>query len=214
MLFYNNYYLFPFITLNKCNKILCVMKKNILFIFDCFGVLVNEIAPIWFNKYFKKEKANELKHYYFKKADIGDLTILETLKQISLDLNFDYLDLVNEWCSLISINKELLDYLNDIKDNFYLAILSNAPRGLFEIVFKNYDINSIFDKVFISGENKMVKPDYKFYSLCIDSFNVSFDDIYMIDDNENNFSQIKDKGIKTILYKNNSQIKHLFDKNF
>lgn len=190
------------------------MKKNILFIFDCFGVLVNEIAPIWFNKYFNKEKANELKQYYFKKADIGDLTFLETLKQISLDLNFNYLDLVNEWCSLISINKELLDYLNDIKDNFYLAILSNAPRGLFEIVFKNYDINSIFDQIFISGENKMVKPDYKFYNLCIDSFNVSFDDIYMIDDNENNFSQIKDKGIKTILYENNSQIKHLFDKNF
>jgi hypothetical protein len=48
--------------------------KNKLVIFDCFGVIFDEIAPVFFRRHFDEETAKVLKDKYFIPADMGEIT--------------------------------------------------------------------------------------------------------------------------------------------
>ena len=174
------------------------MKK--LFIFDCFGVICGEIAPIWFANRYGEEKAAELKPKYFKGADLGEKTLAELFDVLSKDLGIDIKDIVREWQDLIIIDKDMMNFIEHLKKTESVALLSNAPEGLIEWVFDGYEMKKYFDRVFISGECKIAKPDKNFYRMCVDSFDDKFDKIYMIDDNISNLNGLEEIGITPILY--------------
>ena len=125
---------------------------------------------------------------------------------MSNDLGFTYDEIYNDFKSSISTNYELFDYILKLKKNNKVALLSNAVIGLFEMFYKDLDLNKYFDKVFISAYHKMQKPDFKFYNLCVDSFNQKFDEIYMIDDNIKNIKDLDKIGIKGIQYFDNKKL--------
>ena len=175
------------------------MKK--LYIFDCFGVICGEIAPIWFANRYGEEQANILKPKYFKGADLGEKNISELFDTMSLELDIKVEDIIKEWQDLIVIDKKVLDLIVELKKDDRVAMLSNAPEGLMAWVFEGYDMNKYFDRIFISGEYKIAKPDRRFYQMCVDSFEEKFDKIYMIDDNEVNLKGLDQIGITPVLYK-------------
>ena len=185
------------------------MKK--LYIFDCFGVLVSEIAPRWFAGRFEPDKANELKNYYFRDADSGKVNIHEVLCQISRDLNIDHDILLQEWNELIQINRALFEYAKGLRKTARVALLSNAPVGLVDKILKDNNLEDCFDKVFISGECKIVKPSIEFYNLCVNSFGEKFDKIYMIDDNPQNFVELEGSGIIPVTYVDNQTLFEYFN---
>ena len=52
----------------------------------------------------------------------------------------------------------------------------------------------------------MQKPHFEFYNLCVNSFDVDFDSVYMIDDNIKNIKDLNQINIKGIQYKNNEEL--------
>lgn len=178
------------------------MKKNILLIFDCFGVVVSEIAPVWFESRFPVEEAKVLKEKYFQGADLGNVTISELLDNVSGDLGIPRETIIREWESVFSINSELADLIGRLKENYHIALLSNAPLGIVENILERFGLDRIFDRTFISANHKIAKPDKAFYKLCVDSFE-KMDAIYMIDDNPTNLSGLDSLNIRTHLFKSN-----------
>ncbi len=177
-----------------------------LIIFDFYGVIGGEIAPKWFKNHFDMPLADELKAKYFIPADQGIYSFKETLERIAKDYNFNYDDILKEMSTYVVVNNELLDYILELRKNNDVALLSNAAKGIYDMLFPNLDLNKYFDKVFISAYHNMQKPDLRFYKLCVDSFNKEYDEIYMIDDNIKNISHLNEIGIKGILYKNNQEL--------
>jgi len=187
-------------------------NKKRLIIFDYFGVLGGELSPKWFQRHFSLEEAKTLKDKYFVPADYGDYSITETFMRIASDLGFDYDQILNEFKENVSINYELFDYIKKLRKNNTVALLSNAAKGIFELFYPSVDLNNTFDKVFISSNYHMQKPEFEFYNLCKNSFDIKFDEVYMIDDNIKNIKDLNQIDIKGIQYINNEELFKILDK--
>ena len=185
-----------------------------LFIFDFFGVLSGEIANRFCFNHFNKDIALKEKENYFSSADVGEKTFEDILKQMSKDLNINYNDILQEFKNYGKINQELFEYILKLKknSNIHTALLSNAPKDLHKLMFPQIDLNQYFEKVFISGQHGISKPNLKFYEMCVQSFNQKFGEIYMIDDNEKNLKYLETLNIKSILYTSNEELFKLLDK--
>jgi putative hydrolase of the HAD superfamily len=179
-----------------------------LFIFDFFGVLSGEIANRFFLNHYNPDIALKIKDKYFKPADVGNITFIETLKKISLDIGINYEAILEEFKNYGVINEELFKYILKLKKNTnnHIALLSNAPKDLHKLLYSQINLNEYFERVYISGQQGLFKPDLKFYELLVNSFNQKFDEIFMIDDSEKNLKNLDKLNIKGILYTNNEKL--------
>ena len=177
-----------------------------LFIFDFFGVLSGEIANRFFLNHFHPDIALQKKDQYFKPADVGLTTFIEILNKLSQDLEINYNNILEEFKAYGKINDELFKYLLKLKKNNHIALLSNAPKDLHKLLYPEINFNDYFEKTYISGQQGISKPDLKFYELCVNSFNLKFDEIYMIDDSVNNLKNLDKINIKGILYTSNEEL--------
>ena len=177
-----------------------------LFIFDFFGVLSGEIANRFFLNHYNSDIALQKKDEFFKPADVGLTTFSETIKKISDDSGIKYEEIIEEFKKYGAINEELFKYILKLKNKHHIALLSNAPKDLHKILYPQVNLNEYFEKVFISGQQGISKPDLKFYELCVNSFNQKFDEIYMIDDSTKNLQNLNKLNIKGILYTTNEEL--------
>ncbi len=172
--------------------------KNELIIFDCFGVIFGEIAPVIFERYFSKEKASELKEKYFVPGDLGETTLDEIFDSMAEEIGIEREKLVKEWNELIVLNKEIIPTIEKLREEYTVILLSNAPLGFVEKIMREYNLEYLFDKIFISCNLKIAKPDPAIYMHCVNSFDKKFDKVYMIDDNLKNLEPLPALGITPI----------------
>lgn len=157
--------------------------KNKLIIFDCFGVIFDEIAPVFFSRYLPGEKAAEIKEKIFVPADLGEIQYEEIFEKISEELNLPVEEIMKEWNSLVRLDEEMLPIIKKLGETADIALLSNAPLGFLENLIEKHKLAPLFDKIFISCNLKMAKPDPEIYRFCVSRFGKEYDEIYMIDDN-------------------------------
>ncbi|MGN0765864.1 MAG: HAD family hydrolase [Christensenellales bacterium] len=178
-----------------------------LIIFDCFGVVLGEIAPVWFAARFGVEKGEKLKEKYFAGGDSGEKNIEQIIEEIQADLGISRSTIVAEWNNLLEVNDRILKLVVRLRKNNAVAMLTNAPAGLFEKLFeKPFTLFDYFDKVFISGDMKIAKPVLEAYKRCINAFEEEFNRIYMIDDNSKNLFGLERLNIVPVLYKDDDDL--------
>lgn len=73
-------------------------------------------------------------------------------------------------------------------------MLSNLRKIDFEWFKEQYNINN-FDKLYLSYEMHLLKPDKKIYIEMIKDLNTDASNIYFFDDNQENVSCAKELGI-------------------
>ena len=185
-----------------------------LFIFDFFGVLSGEIANRFFLNHFNPDIALKIKDKFFKPADVGLISFVEVLNNISKELGMDYNDIYEEFKGYGKINDELFKYILKLKKNKnnHIALLSNAPKDLHKLLYSQINFDDYFEKAYISGQQGISKPDLKIYELCVNSFNQKFDEIYMIDDSIKNLKDLDKINIKGILYTSNEELFEILNK--
>ena len=185
-----------------------------LFIFDFFLFLSGEIANRFFLNHYNPDIALKIKDKYFKPADVGNVTFTETIKKISLDIGISCEVILEEFKNYGIINEELFKYILKLKKNTnnHIALLSNAPKDLHKLLYSQINLSDYFEKIYISGQQGISKPDLKFYELCVNSFKEKFDEIFMIDDSSKNLKELDKINIKGILYTNNEELFKILDK--
>lgn len=176
--------------------------KNELIIFDCFGVIFGEIAPKLFRKYFDEETAAVLKEKYFVAVDLGEKTLDETFENLSKEAGISKEQIIEDWKSFIKLNEEIIPVIEKLKEEYTIILLSNAGYGFVEKLMKEYELEYLFDKIFISCNLKMAKPDPKIYLHCVNSFENKFDKVYMVDDSFKNIEHLPEIGITPVHFKN------------
>ena len=177
-----------------------------LFIFDCFGVICSEIAPIWLGRHFEEHLVPEIKERFFADADQGKGDLDTLIKGLAQELGFSEEEIRREWAEIFSLNVELVEYIKTLHKEHYLALLSNAPKGLVERIFDHYRLESLFDQIFISSHYYMAKPNPEFYQKCIDAFPKDYDRAFMIDDNLRNLQGLEELSITPIHYLTNDRL--------
>jgi len=188
------------------------MKKYIFF--DFFGVISSEIAPIWFRRHFTAAEADRIKSEIVAPADLGLVSEAEMFRQLSERMGIPAEQIANEWQDLIFINAPLVSFIQKLKEQYPVYLLSNAIAPFIRRILESHNLYGLFDSIFISSEMGCAKPDRAFFDIVLDTLNVSAEDAVFIDDNLSNIKGAALAGIDGILFSENQSFKLEFDKYF
>ncbi len=183
--------------------------KNRLIIFDCFGVIFDEVAPVFIKKYISGKEADSLKEKLFVPADLGEVTYEELLTNMAEALMLDKEEMTKEWESLFRPKEETVALIKELQGKADIALLSNAPLGVIETQFEKHLLSPLFQKIFVSCNLKLAKPDPKIYLHVVSSFGKVYEEIYMIDDNWGNLRFLPELGITPVHFRNIEDIQFL-----
>lgn len=183
--------------------------KNRLIIFDCFGVIFDDIAPPFMRKYLPENEADIMKEKLFGPADSGEITYDELLSNLAEALKLDKEEMTKEWEGLFRPKEETVAFIKRLQGKADIALLSNAPLGVIETQFEKHSLSPLFQKIFVSCNLKMVKPDPKLYLHVVSSFNKVYEEIYMIDDSIANLRYLPEIGITPVHFRSVKDLEFL-----
>ncbi len=176
-------------------------------IFDCFGVLVTE-SWLAFKKRHFGDNANSFKEAtkLMDQADGGIISHEEFLKKVS-ELSGQGAGEVEEELDTNVANEDLFEYISySLKPKYKIGMLSNAASNWLSELFTKEQMNA-FDAVSLSYEAGIIKPDPKAYENVVRKLSVAFHEAVLVDDQERHLIVARKLGMKTILYKDFSQMK-------
>lgn len=177
-----------------------------LIIFDCFGVIFEEVAPVFLKKYLTEEKALSIKDELFVPADLGQITYDELLTNMARALEADKDEMTKEWNSMFILRESILPVIKMLGERHDVILLSNAPFGVVEEHFERHGLTKLFKRMFISCNLGLAKPDSQIYLHCVREMGKSYDEVYMIDDNWSNLESLPKIGIRPIHYKGDDSV--------
>jgi len=156
-------------------------------------------------KLFEKiELRNRLKH------DLGELSTSEFVRNISNGLDrkisvTGYYSLMDKF-KVAKLNAGLVGLIKKLRKKYIIFLLSNnSPPVKAEI--KRYALEKLFDKALFSYQVGIKKPNPKFFKMIIAKTNFSYENCLFIDDREDICKVAGKLGMKTIVFKNNVQLK-------
>jgi HAD superfamily hydrolase (TIGR01509 family) len=183
------------------------MTSNIVkaVIFDCFGVLATDGWLPFKSKYFAHDaslmqQASDLN----KQNDAGLKSYEDFIKEVS------YLAHVDPQIAIDSIegnapNEPLFNYIDTLKNDYKIGMLSNAGANWLERMFTRQQI-ALFDQIALSYETGFIKPRPEAFQVILDRLNVSAESCVFIDDQPRYGEGAKDIGMKFIHFKDNEQV--------
>lgn len=124
-------------------------------------------------------------------------------------------DLDQAWCSLlIGVQKEKIELLKALTQNYQLFLLSNTTMIHYERFIHELnvhaDFRSLFKGVYFSHEIGMRKPDHDFYLKVIKDHGLNAEECLFIDDLDVNIKAAQELGLQTY-YLQNESILDLFE---
>ncbi len=193
------------------------MYKNI--IFD-LGNVILDIDTKLSEREFKKHGLNGFEKLYslatqskiFDKLEVGLLNEIEFYNEFRKITKYELSNETIKHCwnaLIIDYTNERIEILKSVRKKHRTFILSNTNIIHYEFYTKllknKYGINNLnllVDKVYLSHEQKLKKPDKRFYELVLNENKLNPKETLFIDDNELNINSAKQLGINTILLQN------------
>jgi putative hydrolase of the HAD superfamily len=105
-----------------------------------------------------------------------------------------------------SINTEVLDLLYQLHGRFKLAVLSNNPPGL-DRWLADWSILELFDVIFCSGDEGLIKPDPAAYRLTLKQLGVPPNEAVFIDDTGGHVEAAQRLGLHGIVFTNAAELR-------
>jgi len=176
-------------------------------IFDCFGVLLGNAYKMHLTEVEKTdpERAEEIRAINHA-SDMGIITREESAEHISALFGMDPEELLAEQDHVEVPNKQLLDYILELKKDYKLGMLSNiSGRERLSIRFTNNELQTHFDTIIASGDEGYVKPQPEIYEIAATRLGVAPNECLMIDDIAEFCEGARQTGMQAVQYLNNQQ---------
>lgn len=165
-------------------------------IFQERGLSQELAASVW-KKHWPKLKlgAEPVNNYWFDLSQsLGDEALVQSIRE--------------ETTSRMRVYGPVLQYLSSFrKKGFILAILSNESVEWMDVYREKGWLNDAFDKLYVSGELGMAKPQKEFYELVLDNYDLAPNETIFIDNMLRNTDAAEALGIKGIIYESLDQLK-------
>ncbi|MEK6828752.1 MAG: HAD family phosphatase [Nanoarchaeota archaeon] len=155
-----------------------------------------------------KKMIGRIRSIYFK-SSTGEISKEETLKLFSKQVNVKERKIEKIFYDVykrnILINKPLMKLAQNLKKNGYkLGIITDQWHLSKKAVVYEGEY-SFFDSIVVSCDDKAKKPKNKPYFLLLNRLKIKANEALFIDDRMRNIKPAKKLGMKTILFKNNTQ---------
>ncbi len=157
---------------------------------------------------------------FFGAMERGEITIDQFCDEIR---KASGVNMTNEQISaaysslLVEIPIEKLRLIKSLRDRgFKIYALSNISELLMNYVLKFFEADSLsaddyFDKMFLSYQMGVMKPDPKIYELLISQSGIDPSQTLFIDDAEKNITAAREFGLQVYLASAKEDFSHLFD---
>lgn len=117
------------------------------------------------------------------------------------DLKSNLLDCFENWHQHMISLPQTFAFIKELKANGYgIYLLSNAPVQFTEIAEKRYQILKDFDGIVFSGPLKISKPKPEIYQYLFDTYHLSPEECFFIDDRKDNIQTGKSLGMDGIIF--------------
>ena len=104
-----------------------------------------------------------------------------------------------------SLDTHLVEFIKGLREEYSTALLSNAWDDLRGYLEKVWQIDGIFDHIFISAELKLAKPDPEIYQLVINRLNQDPSELVFIDDFIENIEAAREVGLNAVHFQSREQ---------
>ncbi|MDR3329258.1 MAG: HAD family phosphatase [Prevotellaceae bacterium] len=110
--------------------------------------------------------------------------------------------------SLGEVNRDSVALLADLQRAGYATYgLSNWSAETFPVVRKRHPFFDMLNGIVISGEEKVGKPDPRFYQILLDRYRLDPPACAFIDDRQDNIDTAQRLGIRTVLFTTAAQVR-------
>ena len=179
-------------------------------VLDVGGVLVQTVDAskrrVWEEKLHLKP--GQLSHIVYSRepgisATLGHVTsdtIWHTIQKRFHLPDSDLLNLKNDFYAADKLNKPFFDYMQSLKGRYPIVILSDAWDNAREMYTNKYHLDTLTNKMILSAEAGMKKPDDKFMQLALDYLGTKAEETMYIDDTSKFILHAKKAGMKTIYF--------------
>ncbi len=174
--------------------------KNVL-LFDCFGVVMREVAPYWFRRYYTAEEADRIKEEMMHDGDVGAVPDDVLYRRLGATVGVPGETIRREWEDLVIPNADTIALIRELKSRYRVALLSNAMSEYLRYALKKCGIEDLFDFTVVSAEVKLVKPDPAIFKFALERAGVDAKNALMIDDVQKNLDGAKTVGIDGYLFR-------------
>lgn len=126
---------------------------------------------------------------------------LEVKNMLNLKLSYDsFIPIWNDIFFLSPKNRSIFRLVNTLRARYKTALLSNINTLHYEYIKKNFPVFKVFDKVFLSFELGLIKPDKEIYNKVIRELEVSPREIFYTDDRADLIESAKSLGIRGCVF--------------
>ncbi len=104
-----------------------------------------------------------------------------------------------------SLDRQLVEFIKSLREEYKTVLLSNAWDDLRDMLINQWEIDGIFDQIFISAELKTYKPDPEIFQILIESLDQDPAELIFIDDFPENIVAARNAGINAVQFNNREQ---------
>ena len=195
-------------------------------IFDLGNVIINLDIPAT-DRAFKKLMGDNFdsamaelnKKNTFQEYEKGNISTKSFIEAISLASKITEEQAIkNAWnAMLLDIPQKRFELLNEVKKKYRTFCLSNTNELHIDFIYKQLvrennlpNLNSFFEKVYLSHEMGMRKPDEEIFSKVIDENQLNPSLCLFIDDTAGHLEGAKKTGLNTLHLSNGLTIEQFF----
>ncbi|MDY6846898.1 MAG: HAD family phosphatase [Chloroflexota bacterium] len=111
----------------------------------------------------------------------------------------------NQFFSKRNLNRQLVRFMDELKEDYQLGILSNAGDQTRSLMTEVFHLDQRVDEIIISAEEGVIKPDFKIYQIAMDRLKAEPAQSLFLDDYARNVEAAIDFGMKAVQFVNNKQ---------
>ena len=187
------------------------MIKNL--VFDIGGIIITELTVNYFNLHQEeKEELNKLIFHdkRFRKCLNGDMKVedfstelikenIKYKKEIESVLGREYQKY------MLPVKQDVIDLIYKLKESYNIYFLSNLTDVSYDYLLNDVGILKDFPGIY-SFKEHIQKPSEEIYELLIKRFNLRKEETVFFDNTQKNVDAGNRAGIKSILFKDVSDI--------
>ena len=171
-----------------------------LLVFDCFGVVCDEVAPPWLEQYFSPEEAVRVKADIVRQGDLGQIGSDEMFARLGALVGQSGAQAQAGWMELAVLHAGMPELLSALREKATVVMLSDAPNTFLYRVLEKLGVTDLFSAIYVSSELHMVKPDPAFFRHVLTDQGVPPENALMIDDRLKNVQGAESVGMQGLLY--------------
>lgn len=154
-------------------------------------------------------------HKYFNLAALGKISDRESFEKALKELNLPekWREIRQRHLNYLILNKAVFRFVLGLyKQNFKILLLSKNTPEQFSYILKKYKLRKYFKNIINTYDLGLPKASKKTIFYVLKKFKVKAEEVIYIDDQDFNLIMAKKLGVKTILFKDLTDLKKKFNK--